>query len=249
MNTYVLTMVYSNAAVWRAGMASLHKTVDMRALNARHVILNQHYPLQPEEVDAEIARYLAEPKAPAVTMLDAGHNLGLHEGLNYMLEKIGPLDDDDVVVGFDADEDPLKAGWLDAMLRVFAADPKCGWLSLMSPNALDYMKAYGADDRVVGGEAVMVPGYSLINTVCAWRGAALKAVGKLTEPHLFYGGFEGTMMPRFMGAGYWIGWLSDYNVTTHHGLADAEYHRYKRHHVGFDLPLFPGSFADWIAQK
>ncbi len=242
--TYVLTMAYSNPDVWHAGMASLQRTTTR--IDYQHVLLDQHYPLRHDELAAELSRMKREDGA---TLLDAGRNLGLHEGLNYMLKEIGPLGDDDIVVGFDADEDPQQVGWMNAMLRVFAADPKCGWLSLMSPPARKYMIEHGCTLREVGGETVQVPGYSLINTLCAWRGSAIKAMGSFTEPHIYYGGFEGHMMPKCMDAGFWIGWMSDYTVNPHHGIADPEYQKYKRAHVGFDLPEFPGSFEDWLRMK
>ncbi len=243
MKTYVLTLAYSNPDVWRAGMKSLDNTVMMTGV--RHLILNNHYPLRQAEMIAELD---ARSKLPDVAVFDVGRNLGLHEGLNYLMDQI-ELDDDDVVVGFDADEDPQQVGWLDAMLRVFAGDPKCGWLSLMSPPAKAYMKDHGFARLTVHGEEVHIPGYSLINTVCAWRGAAIKAMGRFTEPHLYYGGFEGHMMPRCMDAGFWIGWMADYTVKPHHGLADPEYSNYKAHHVGFRHPEFPGSFEDWLRMK
>ncbi len=242
--TYVLTMAYSNPEVWRAGMASLYRTTTPSAY--QHVVLDQHYPIRHDELRDEIAKLQI---ASGARVLDAGRNLGLHEGLNYMMEQIWPLDDDDIVVGFDADEDPQMVGWLSAMRRVFEADPKCGWLSLMSPPARVFMQQNGCTVRQVGGETVQVPGYSLINTLCAWRGSAIKAMGKFTEPHMYYGGFEGHMMPKCMDAGFWIGWMADYTVNPHHGLADPEYQAYKRRHVGFDLPVFPGSFEEWVRMK
>jgi hypothetical protein len=199
-----------------------------------------------DAVDEYIHHHAAGPFD--IRLLDAGRNLGLHDGLNYMLDRIRP-GRDDVVIGYDPDESPLRAGWARAMADVMDADPKCGWLSLMSPPASEYMDRNGGSDREVAGHRLRVPGYSLINTVCAWRGNALAEVGKFSEPHRYYGGLEGEMMPKYISAGYWIGWLRDYWVAPLHDMADPEYQLYKRHHVGFETPLFPGSFADWCKQR
>lgn len=245
--TYVITLGFCNARTFTAGMKALHDTVDMVPGNIRHLVLDQVYPLDHASMVAAMHSYM--DSSGCVTLLTVGRNLGLHEGFNHVFQHLGELDDDDVVVGYDPDENPLTKGWLDAMLRVFDADEKCGWLSLMSQPALEYMKQNGCRDLVVGGEPVKVPGYSLINTVCAWRGSALKAMGKFVEPHAYYGGIEGAMMPKLMGAGFWIGWMVNYGVAPLHDLADPEYKRYKRFHVGFDLPEFPGSFAEWCERK
>ncbi len=248
MKVHFVSMVYCNARVFAAGMEALHRTVDMKAMDAHHTLMWQHYPLNGAATMKALQEYGASNPAPHVRLLDAGRNLGLHDGLQYMVDQIAPADDD-VVIGFDPDENPLRVGWANAMVDVFKADPTCGWISLMSPPARDYMAQHGCNNKEVAGHYLQVPGYSLINTLCAWTGRAIKAMGKFTEPHAYYGGFEGDMMPKTMAAGYWIGWLRDFEVAPLHNLADPEYQLYKRHHVGFAQPLFPGSFADWITSR
>jgi len=245
MTVHVITTVFCNARVFAAGMQELND--ERLAVGARHHVLWQHYPLA---WDQPLMSVYADAvgSVDRVSFYDQGRNLGLHDGLQYLVDQINPADDD-VVIGFDPDEEPLRAGWMQAMADVMAADPKCGWLSLMSPPAKEYMERNGYDAKHVAGHHLWVPGYSLINTVCAWRGNALKAMGRFNEPHRYYGGFEGAMMPPTMAAGFWIGWLRDYGVAPLHALHDAEYTLYKRHHVGFQQPMFPGSFADWLISR
>lgn len=263
MSVHFISTVFCNATVFKAGMEALHRNADFAALNATHTLLWQHYPLNGEETRRAVLEYVAPgigtetwpPGEPAAiagggprNYFDNGYNMGLHDGLQFLVDVLKPADDD-VVIGFDPDENPLKPGWAQAMADVMAADPKCGWLSLMSPPAKEYMERNGYDAKHVAGHHLWVPGYSLINTVCAWRGNALKAMGRFNEPHRYYGGFEGAMMPPTMAAGFWIGWLRDYGVAPLHALHDAEYTLYKRHHVGFQQPMFPGSFADWLISR
>ncbi len=268
MTVHFISTVFCNERVFKAGMEALHRTVDFAKLGCTHTLLWQHYPLNGEATKRAVLDYV-QPGLPDDTIavatgeglkayFDNGYNMGLHDGLQFLVDRLNPADDD-VVIGFDPDENPLRAGWAKVMAEIMAADPKCGWLSLMSPPALDYMQRHGHDTRkivcapngVFNQEAyeVWIPGYSLINTVCAWRGNALKAMGKFNEPHAFYGGFEGAMMPPTMAAGFWIGWLKDYGVAPLHDLHDAEYSLYKPHHVGFKQPMFPGSFADWLTSR
>jgi hypothetical protein len=229
-------------------MADLKRTVDFAALGAAHDLLDQHWPIDYADVCKALYEYVAA--TPQAIVWDAGRNLGLHEGLNYMYARLEDvLRPDDVLIAYDCDEHPWEPGWAAAMMRVFAADPKCGWLSLMSPPALRHLELNGIPISTVGGERVRIPNYPLINTVCAWRVAALRAVGnKFTEPFKWYGGIESDMMPKFTEAGYWVGWLQDYGVSPERDLEDPIYREFKDRHVGFKLPVFPGSFEEFVEQ-
>lgn len=251
MKAWILTMAYANPRVFKAGAASLRETVDFTSTGAHHVILDQHYPLErPGMCDALTAYSMRYAKT--TTILDAGKNLGLHEGLNFMIRELAPvLSDDDIIVGYDPDEAPQRDGWLSAMLAAFS-DPKIGWLSLMCPAANEVLDKQGCKDFTVddGGFQVRVrsPNYALINTVCAWRYSIVKKLGRFDEPHAFYGGLEVAMMPKFWQHGYLVGWLADYYTANHRHLADPTYEQYKRRHVGHEEPVFPGSFEEWLKQ-
>ena len=246
MRTYVLTMAYGSAPCFREGMKRFSETLTDTS-DIVHIILDQHYPLRHKELQNEISVYKDSAPYP-VHWFDAGTNLGLHDGLNYMLSHLPTDLDDALIVGLDPDENPHTAGWLKAMHDVMAADASCGWLSLMHPAARDYMLKQGHASRVISGNTVDIPPYPLINTVCGWRLSAIRKVGAFTEPHRWYGGLESAMMPRYTEAGYWTGWLRDFGVTNLHHLADPEYLEYKRHHVGHVQPVFPGSFDEWLAR-
>ncbi len=245
MSNYILTLGYSNAAVFKAGMTSLHRTVDFTRIR-EHLILDQHYPLKHEEVREAFETYADDHDN--VTILDDHKNLGLHEGLNYMLERLY-LKDDDVVYVFDADEDPQDFGWAEAMEEVFKADPKVGWLSMMAPPCREHLDQQRVPVETVAGVNLRFPQHPLMNTVIAWSGRAIKAMGPMREPHAFYGGIESTMQSKCMADGFRVGWLNDYNVLPHHDLADAEYMLYKQHHVGHKQPVYPGEFNQWLKDR
>ncbi len=249
MNVHILTMAYCNARVFAAGATALHSTVDMSGKH--HTILDNHYPLGRTELLDELKAYVwADSLHGHREVISAGHNLGLHEGLNFMIMKLGmTLQPEDIIVAFDPDEKPLKQGWLDAMIRVMEADPRVAWLSLMNPPCRAHLKSLGCTSETIGGERVEFPGHALMNTVVAWRYEAIQKVGRFHEPHAYYGGIELAMQPKFMDAGYRIGWMTDYDVAPLHDLADPQYTAYKRAHVGFDLPEFPGSFDEWLAAR
>lgn len=243
MKSVFVTMVYANVAVFRAGMQALKDT----ATPERHILLDQHYPLGHTETLSAMKEYLAGSKI--AELWDAGKNLGLHEGLNYIfarLEKEGTLQDEDVIFAYDADEGPLRKGWSEAMLRIFDADPKCGWLSLTAQGIDDQLNSCAVPVQVVGGEQVRVPNFNLMNVLCGWRVGAIRAAGVFTEPYAYYGGLEIAMQPKFRDAGYWVGWLPEYKTQPQHVLSDKNYEAYKRAHVGHTTPVFPGSFEEYL---
>lgn len=243
--TYVFTMVYCGPDMFRAGMESFKRTVDPDSFT-QHVLLDQHYPLRSEGVSQAIEEYVAGAPYP-VLVLDAGHNLGLHEGLNYMLDQIGPLDQDDLIVAYDCDEYPERAGWVEAMQRVMVADPACGWLSLNTVHIEAELTRNAVLPSVIAGETIQVPESALMNVLCCWRaGAIQKAGGKFTEPFSYYGGLEQDMQPKFKAAGYWVGWLSKWYTYAMHDTHDPEYTLYKKRHVGFIEPRFEGSFEEFL---
>ena len=203
MKTYVLTMAYGSPECFRAGMQRFRETLQDPG-DLTHIILDQHYPLRHKELQEAIAEYKAS--APyTVHWFDAGKNLGLHEGLNYMISHIPAEHDEALIIGLDQDENPHREGWLEAMRAVMTADPACGWLSLMHPAAQAHMEKHGFTVRTPGGVNVWTHNYALINTVCGWRLSAIRKVGKFHEPHQWYGGLEIAMMPGYRDAGYWIG--------------------------------------------
>ena len=247
MKVHIWTMVYCNSAVFRAGMQSFQQTVKTLPVESKHVFLDQRYPLNAPDMGSWVWEQQAPPCSTVYMASEC--NLGLHGGLNKLLEySTEDLEDEDIIIAYDADEGPLQEGWLDAMLRVFAADSTCGWLSLTASAIDEQLDAMRTPTTVVGGEKVRIPVDCLMNVVCGWRVGALRASGGVfTEPYAYYGGLEIDMQPKFRKAGYWVGWLVDYKTQPHHVLSDETYRQYKLAHVGFEQPTFSGSFEEWLA--
>ncbi len=245
---HILTAAFANPDVFRASMKSLRDTVDFDALGGgHHLVLNNHYPLRREECNVAIEEYSSQNSH--VVVHDAGKNLGLHDGLSYLLNTL-LLADDDIVIGFDSDEDPQRKGWANAMQRVFAADPTVGWLSLTMKYINEALDQGSVPNERIGGEWVRFPPSPLMNVVVGWRGATIKAMGgKLVEPHRWYGGLESMMQPMCREAGYRVGFLADWPTLNHRALSDPIYETYKHHHVGVAQPIFPGSFEDFLKEQ
>lgn len=250
----IVSMIFNNAQTIRAGLGRLRETT--KPASFRLCLLDQHYPLNYAATRAEIDRLVsefAEGHDVETTIADPGENLGLHIGLNYAIRTIDArtrLDDGDIVVGYDPDERPLKEGWLEAMTAVLNAEharpggeKRCAWLSLTSKPARDYMLKAGYEKRSIAGVEVWKPHYALINHVCGWTMGAIRTVGAFTEPHAFYGGIEVAMQPRYADAGYWHGYLADFEDSCFHDLIDPQYRKWKADHVA---GVFAGDFASYL---
>jgi len=247
MKPVIITTVYANAEVYRAGMASIVRTVpDYDKI--LHAQLDNHYPIRRDDLRDAMREHLEAH--PSASVIDPRSNLGLHGGINRLLQIIdGLLHDDDIVVAIDADDDPQQVGWLSAMMALFVERKEIGWVSLMCEPGRDVLNQRNvAIDRLNSADVrYRVPGFPLINTVCAWRVRALRECGPIEEPHAYYGGIEVAMMPKFEEAGWRVAWLEDFTVASHRHLGDPIYERYKQRHVGHVKPVFPGSFDEYIA--
>lgn len=244
MTTRIFTTAFANAKVFTAGMESLRRTVDFAKLDAKHYIIDNHYPLN--AADAHNAIYAYAQKDHRVAVCDAGRNLGLHEGLNYLFATYGAdFHDDDMLIGYDADEDPQTVGWADAMAKVFALEPRAGWIS-MNCKAINEGLVNVPVQTIAGDVRVRIPSSCMMNVVVGWRVGVVRKMGLFTEPHKFYGGLEVAMQPLCRDLGYWVCFLEDYWTLTHRAQADLSYELYKLHHVGHKQPMFEGSFDEWI---
>lgn len=245
----IVSMIFNNAQTIRAGLGKLRETTD--PTRYRLVLLDQHYPLNYDATRAELEDIAAG--FPFVQIVDPGVNLGLHIGLNHALgeaDKLEPIADEDVVIGYDPDEQPLTNTWFDAMTEVLtsewlkpAEEKRCTWLSLTSKPAREYMLKAGYEKLHIAGHEVWKPHYALINHVCGWTMGAIRKVGAFTEPHAFYGGIEVAMQPRYAEAGYFHAYLAEHEDSCFHHLIDPQYAKWKAAHVNNG---FAGDFKSWL---
>lgn len=248
MAIHLLTSVFASAETFRLGMERLRRSApNLAELGVTHTLWDQHYPVDRDKVLAELAAYKASAGYP-VEIIGAGRDVGLAGAVNGMLEHI-KVQPDDIVFGHDPDCEVLTPGWIEAMLRVYAADLACGWLSC----AVHLVKKHqivpsGMRPTDVGGERVYILDNPLQFDAGSLRGRAILDVGRWTETNAYYGGSELAMFPRYKKAGYWIGIMHDYECQGRVEGVDPRYVDWKLHHAGHKQPVFPGSFAEWISR-
>ncbi len=240
---HLFTSVFCSAETFRLGMARLQRSApNLAALGVTHTLWDQHYPKDRAEVQRAICEY-AENAPYRVEVRSAGRDVGLVEAFNALIAAAAP-EPTDVVIGVDADTDIERAGWVEAMARVHAADPSCGWLSLAVKDVKKHQLATHPQQQI-GGEAVYRLECPLQFDVCSWTGKSLRDVGEWTGGP-YYGGLEVCMWNRFTHKGYWVGIMADYEVQGRVEGVDPSYLNWKRHHASHILPHFPGSYAEWL---
>lgn len=213
------------------------------SLEYRHVLLDQHYPVDKEQ-NRSAVRALCDELG--IEVMDAGRNLGLHVGFNYVLDQLNPAADD-IIIAYDGDSTPVGNGWDLALVRTLLGDPqkKVVWASLTNPRSAKDLGERGYIDKVIDGHLhVRVTKTAVTNSVCAWNFGWLKSVGLLTEPSAFYGHLETAMFEK-LGANQWA-FVRDYIESDElRDLHDRSYVVYKWCHA--HLKSWPGDFESWLA--
>lgn len=214
---YAVTLVHHNERQFKPSIERFYEALS-GSLEIRHLVLWQHYPLQPRrDILEELQkRYNFE-------LHDVGHNLGLKRGINHLLSKID-LQNDDFVLGYDADSYPVSPGY-DMALRTCFLDAQVGWATLWGPWLDGQIKGH---NRAISQIQVTETHYPIMNSVCMWRGSFLKHSGGIHELGDMYGGLELALWPHLQSyKGKWVftrDWHEDHRL---HWLQDEEYKRWK----------------------
>lgn len=219
-----ITLGFAPSRIWRQSIAAYAKTRNPD-LGYRHFFLNQHYPLnkaQNEKENREICDQYG------VEYLDAGRNIGLHNGFNYALKAINP-GPGSIVIAYDPDTNPISPGWDMALVRAIRGDPKqkVVWASLLHEAARLEVAQRGFESRKADGYIEMrIPRGPVMNSICAWSVDWLLSVGMLIEPNDWYGHLESAMWNKLNGKqwAFLPGWTENEEFRSQQ---DEEYKIYK----------------------
>jgi hypothetical protein len=240
MTVHVVSLGFVPARIWRESLKRFQQTTVLKDI--KHHFLLQHYPLNKAQNSAEL-REIA--KDNGLIWHDAGKNLGLHDGFNFVTEQFG-LKPEDVVIAYDPDSNPVSTGWDEALVTVLS-EPRYVWASLMLPAARKSLAGQArAVPNAVKGVRVLEIAQPVINSISAFNGSWLLDCGGLTEPNKFYGGLECQMWPKLKDK-KWV-FLPDY--TENHDLLhtqDPEYRQYKWEHA--HERTWAGDFESWLKKN
>lgn len=163
----------------------------------------------------------------------APKNLGGIGGFNFGLSKLD-LQDDDLVLGYDPDSNPITKDWLLAMKEVMLADTSLTHLSLLHEHIVN--RAW-IRREVAGYKLVSLPHPEMFN-VTIWRGSYLKS-GAVKQGRPYYGFVE----TETKGGRH--AYLYDYREDLCPIPHDPRYNRWKHDHA---VGNYPGNFDQYILE-
>lgn len=236
----VFSLAYMNAEIIARSFEQLYATKNPD-LKIEHHVLWQHYPL---DTEANYKKLQENCRILGIRLHDAGQNLGLHGGFNWLFQRLRPSPNE-VVIGYDPDSFPVAPGWDMALVRAIeGSGGKTVWASLMNPRSRKDLEARGFNKGKVDGHLEVWHTKSAVtNSVCAFKYEWLMRVG-FTEPRPFYGHFETEMYGKLRGK-QWT-FLPGYTEADHlRDLHDIEYVHWKWVHA--HLKTFDGDFGQWLA--
>lgn len=182
MRVVLASCMFAPVDIITESYAQMQRT--MSGQEVEKYFLNQHWPIKKAST---IEAYKELAKTHGAHFLDAGKNLGLHHGYNYIFEQ-AQLKDEDVVICYDPDLWPLTPCWDLAMVKVFSERPEISWIATKS-EVLD-TEVTTWKNEMVGGVEVSYPGKACVQSLCAFRWSWLKEIGGFDEPSAYYGGLE-----------------------------------------------------------
>ncbi len=231
-NVWMLTCGFNRVDIAQEALARIYCTKHLGGEGFKHVFLNQHYPFDKKR-NAEQLRALCEGQYGGRWM-DAGRNLGLHEGLNYMLETLGAeIGERDYIIMADLDNYPREEGWDEALIRVLHADPTIGQTTLWNPTLDTHPHGISwHSERVVNGIRVKIPNNAFVRTITAWRAREIRKLGGWIEPVAFWGHLESAMTEKYRRLGLGDAYLPDFfESSAPCSRINPEYHEWKVAHA------------------
>lgn len=220
------------------------KTKSQNMVETVHVFLNQHWPINYQDFEDRIKSLSQRVNG---IYLDAGKNLGLHDGFNWAVNQL-QIPDNAGVIGYDPDSYPVTQGWDLAMCKVVTDNPRIVWVSLWTPHTkreIEERNSIKWSKKINGVLAVSIKG-PLLNSVCMINRGWLRSVGGLTEPSKFYGGLECAMFPKIKDM-EWV-YLPEYEEKTwFQDRVNPLYRQWKWEHA--IKGTAPMSFEDWVKAR
>ncbi len=213
---YILSISFANERVAEKSYENLAETSG----DEQVIILDNHYPLRRQFVLKDICeRYRFH-------YIDAGYNMGLYDGWNFLLETL-PMECKSVIL-HDGDNFLLNDGWTGAIFDVLE-DGTVG--NCIVSNDINYRELHerGFESETINGHKVRISKQAICCTVGGWSVPFLRSIGGITAPHKYYGGNEVHMWKYYQEQGKKLVVLEDFHeeLDSMKSLQDAAYQEYK----------------------
>lgn len=213
----------------------------------RHVIIDNHYPVEKEENHSQLKRLSYNFGCDYV---DSGKDLGLHNGINNAMLKMG-VKPGDILIGLDPDDRP-SPGFIDIFTEVMQSDPDLA-IACATFGVIEQKIKEGVpfQKRTIAGRRILIHPTVEMWNVAAFNTQFIFDIGGFHQPHAYYGGVEIALYPAWSRRSMYYGYLTDINSEyvpvdrSDRNLFDPEYRQWKDAH----LAGFKGGFEEWINQK
>lgn len=230
----IFTILYNNYKVINRSLGKLRET---NVCNYPIVALDNHYPRLSKAQKTRLKNKFN------LTILDAGENLGLSGGYNYLIEK-HPLVD--YAILYDCDSNPETKGWDKALMQI-VKKPDMAYVCMMFETAKREMGERGFTPIQVDEHVVWRPHAACVQSVSCADLKYLRSIGGLQEPKKYYGGLESCMF-KYWNDEHKLVYIDGVYETQLHGKDDTDevYRAYKwaYAHEGYN-----GSFEDYINEN
>lgn len=235
MTTSIIILLYGNHKAIERGFEAIYRT---KKSDFPVYVLNNHYPLWPEGFAEGLQ------KQYGFEMLDAGRNVGLAGGLNFMLKNT-PYTDLNLLM--DCDAVPLTEGW-DIALTEVLTDDTIAWAGIWNEVSYREMDERGFTSVVVNGYICREPKQPGINSISGHKRKWIDDIGGFKDENKFYGGSEVVLHQHVNEKNRHV-FLDDFKEAAAYVipcLHEDEYTEYKRKHAIGLGGRFEGSFEDWL---
>lgn len=235
--SFILSISFHNEKIAEQSYKQLYDTIVDKS---NVFILDNNYPLLK---DKDFIKNIC--KKYGFTYFNAGHNLGLHEGYNYLITQLPK--ECDTFICYDGDSYPVTQGWDVPIIEVFN-DEKVVWSSLHNVHSFNEMDERGYTDKIINNINCRVTKKPVVNSICAFKRKWLEDVGFLSEPSKYYGGLEMAMWYKKKPEYDWV-FLKDFTEIAIPNLSeiqDSIYTEYKWEHAHKGNNMI---FAEYVKHK
>lgn len=244
MAVYLITCGFVRAEIFAEKMVHLYEE-DTMSIDMKHYFLYQHYPLKKEFEKAGLRKVCEKYN---ITWLDAGKDLGLHGGANYMMQQINPADSD-VIIGHDPDDYADTKGWDKAIVDIVTQDPSIAIAYLNNGYNINHTPGCIFQDTVIAGHKVKIPtNRPTMMSISGYTAGWIRQIGGFSQPTTHYGHIESHFWRKAAQMHKKWAILEEYSVRYGVGSYshDQLYTEYKQAQANFTSRE---SFEEWLKKK
>jgi len=180
--TYAITLCHNDPEIIEESLEQFYKTKDPNH-KIIHGLLDAHWPVAAFETREAMERIVEKH---GCMIFDAGKNIGLHKGLNFVIDMLAPKREDKIIF-YDPDSWPVTHGWDVALCNALDM-PNVAWSGLWHP---------AADEEILNQKR----GLEIAPNIYQAKGAVMISVsairadfyylsGGMYERSPYYGGLE-----------------------------------------------------------